>query len=359
MLTKVPKNGLNAILIVTMLGMGTGCYIPTAYAESTAVTEGQETSNLLSKLEIEGIKLDKDFLAGVNEYAATVENNVQSINLLVESGNPDSLITINGASVKNGNPNPLLLQTGKNVFLISVKDSSHSINTYTLSVTRKQNANNLLQNIKLSTGQLSPAFSSAITEYTVPVKNDTSALTVLPSAVDQTATVEVNGVLAKEEGVLVKIPTGKSDILINVTAENGMKKSYTIHVERAEPAAVNTAIPARNTRTDSVQTATQMQNSSAVQKMSKATLSALTVSGGTWDSTFSASEYTYHVAVSNDTKTITIEPTASFNSSTILIEGSTSKIIQLEDDQKTIISVVVSNDDDDRKTYVLVFDRKE
>lgn len=359
MFTKVPKKGLNAILIVTMLGMGTGCFIPTAYAESTAATEGQETSNLLSKLEIEGIKLDKDFLADVNDYTATVENNVQSINLLVESANPDSVITINGASVTNGNPNPLSLQTGKNVFLISVKDSSHSINTYTLSVTRKQNANNLLENIKLSTGQLSPAFSPAISEYTVAVKNDTSALTVLPSAVDQTATVEVNGVLANEEGVLVKIPTGKSDILINVKAENGMKKSYTIHVERAEPAAVNTAIPIQNSRSTSVQTASKMQNSSEVQKTSKATLSALTVSDGTWDSAFSASEYTYHVAIPNDTKTITIEPTASNSSSTILIEDSTSNIIQLEDDQKTIISVVVSYSDDDRKTYVLVFDKKE
>lgn len=358
MVTKGPIKLLNAVLIVSMLGMGISTYIPIAYAEGADIQESQPM-NTLSKLEIEGVKLDKDFSVGVNEYSATVENDIQTINLHVESGKPDSLIMINGESAVSGATIALSLKIGKNSFLISVMDNSNPINTYTLTVIRKQNANNLLQNIKLSTGQLSPAFSSAVTEYTVKVTNDTSTITVLPSAVEKTSTIEVNGALVKEDGVLVKIPPGKTDIIINVTAENGIKKSYTIEVERPETTAVNTDIPIRNGRTNSFNSATQIQNPVNVQKTSKATLSSLTVSEGTWDSTFSSSEYTYHVAVSSNTKTITINPTASYSSSRILIEGSSSKTIQLEDDNKTIISIVVSNSDDDRKTYVLVFDRTE
>ncbi|WML38854.1 cadherin-like beta sandwich domain-containing protein [Neobacillus sp. OS1-2] len=288
MFTKVLKNGITAILIVSMLGMGTRTYIPTAYAESTDIIQEQEISNLLSKLEIEGVQLDKDFTASVNEYSATVEYEVENINVLVESGNPDSLVTINGEPMKNGNTNSLSLQTGKNVFLIAVKDTSDLTNTYTLTVTRKEIANNPSQNI----------------EPAEPVKP----------------------------------------------------------VQQAEPieqSVVNSAIPIQSSRTNSIQSAAQIETSTEVQKTSKATLSSLSVSDGTWDSSFSSSEYTYHVKVSNDTKTITIKPTASYSSSTILIEGSSSKTIQLEDDPKTIISVVVSNGDDDRKTYVVVIDKIE
>jgi hypothetical protein len=39
---------------------------------------------------------------------------------------------------------------------------------------------------------------------------------------------------------------------------------------------------------------------------------------------------------------VTLNPTAKYSSSEILIEGSTSKTIKLDDDKKTIISVVVA-----------------
>lgn len=359
MLSNLPKRGLSLILIATMVGIGTVSYIPPAFAEDTATVQENPAANTLSKLEIAGGKLDKDFSAEINEYSATVENEIQSIYLLTESSNKDSIITINGQSITGGTASPFSLQTGKNKFLITVKDGNHSENTYTLTVTRKQNANNFLQTIKLSAGELSPLFSAAVTDYTVQVPNDTAAITVSPTALKKTATVEVNGLLVRAEGVTAKVPVGKSNILIVVTAENGVKKTYTIHVTRETVSSYQAANPSPNKRNNSIQSASLKQTSGTVEKESKATLSSLTVSDGTWDSIFSKSEFTYHVAVSSNVKTITINPTANYSGSTFLMDGTSSKTIQLEDDGKTIISVAVSNGDDDRKTYVLVFDQEK
>ncbi|TWE09065.1 cadherin-like protein [Neobacillus bataviensis] len=438
MLTKIPKKGLNVVLIVSILGLGTGYNLPTAYAEET-VTQVSQTANTLAKIEIEGVKLDKDFSAEINQYSATVENETNSIHILVKGSNTNSIISINDKTITSGTAEEYALQTGQNIFLITVKDSSTNLtNTYTLTVTREQNSNSQLQNIKLSTGKLSPAFSSTVTEYNVQLPNDSQTITVLPTALEKTAVVEVNGAEVTEKGVPVNIPVGKSDILIVVTAENGSELRYTIHVERQDtssgkgtdsaqtgsgsstqsgntgststgknastPTEKNGSAPTGNsgsaptgnsgsaptensgsaqmgsigsgksgsgfvTQTGisfSGQGNTINQSASSpqgapgtVEKTSNATLSKLTVSTGTWDSSFTSSEYTYHIAVSSDTKTVTINPTTSNSSSDITIEGGTSKTIQLDDDNKTVISIRVTYDDTDRKTYVLVFDRAE
>ncbi|MBT2654110.1 cadherin-like beta sandwich domain-containing protein [Bacillus sp. ISL-18] len=402
MLTKIPKKGRNAVLIVSLLGLGTGYNLPaTVYAEG--VTQVTQTTNTLAKLEIEGVKLDKDFSAENNQYTAAVDNETDSIHLLVEGTNDNSIISINGKTITGGTFEQYSLQAGQNIFLVTVKDPiSNLTNTYTLMVTRKQNNQNQLKDIKLSTGKLSPAFSPTVTDYSVQLPNAASTITVLPTAAVNLAEIEVNGEEVTQKGVLVNVPVGKSDIRIVVTAENGAKLRYTIHVERQDTSTGNGTVPAQTGSNGSAQTgsngsrpngsnsitkngsglstqtgstfptptartntnssqlaSTQQSTAGTAQKTTRAALSKLTVSEGTWDSSFTSSEYTYHVAVASDTKTVTINPTASYNSSEISIEGGTSKTIQLDDDNKTVISVVVTYNNTDRKTYVLVFDRAE
>jgi hypothetical protein len=362
MFVKVPKRGITILLVSSMIGMGNYSYIPIAYAESTVPVQANQSENTLSKLEIEGIKLNRDFTADVKEYSTTVENETKEINLLVESGNPESSITINDRSIKSGIASTFSLQTGENKFLITVTDGTHQQNTYTLTVTRKQNGINLLQNIQLSTGKLSPSFSSEIYEYNVGVANDVPSLTIKPIAAETTSTIKVNGTSLKEGSVSVDLPIGKSIITIVVTAENGEKRTYTINADRGNNSVNSqTTIPTQNNRTNTFQPTMnqQINTTTTAQKVSKATLSSLTVNNGTWDSAFSTDEFTYHVSVGNDVDSITLSPTARYSSSTILIEGGTSKTIKLDDDNKTVISIVVTYSDDDRKTYVLVIDRKE
>lgn len=362
MLKMIQKKGIYAMLVVSLVSLGTVSYIPTASAESIAQVE----ANSLSKLEIKGITLDKDFSAEIFEYTAAVANDVKTITLHAESDDPASSISINGKSLADGNEAPFTLQTGENTFTITVNDGVHTTKTYTLTVTREQNNNNLLKDIKLSTGKLSPVFSSMITDYDIDVTNAVLSITVTASAIESTSVISVNGAAMNETGIKIELPVGKTDIPIVVTAENGEQRTYTIHVTKAS--ATNSQMngsqmspSAQNNRSSSIQPSLQQVSNSSgtVQKTTKAKLSALSVSTGTWDSTFSSDEFTYHIAVASDVKTITINSTAAYSSSSIKIEGGTNKTIQLEDDNKTIISVVVSYDDDDRKTYVLVFDKEK
>ncbi|WP_223595060.1 cadherin-like beta sandwich domain-containing protein [Neobacillus bataviensis] len=357
MLKMIQKKGIHAMLAVSLVSLGTVSYIPTASAESIAQVE----ANSLSMLEIKGIALDKDFSAEIFEYTATVANDVNTITLHAESADPASSISINGKALAEGNEVAFNLQTGENTFTFTVNDGVHTTKTYTLTVTREQNDNNLLKDIKLSTGKLSPAFSSMIADYNIDVTNVVSAITVTASAIESTSVISVNGAAMNEAGIQIELPVGKTDIPIVVTAENGDQRTYTIHVSKASATNSQMNASPQNNRSSSILPSLQQvsSGSGSVQKTTKAKLSALSVSTGTWDSTFSSNEFTYHITVASDVKTITIDSTAAYSSSSIKIEGGTNKTIQLEDDNQTIISVVVSYDNDDRKTYVLVFDKEK
>ncbi|PGY11010.1 hypothetical protein COE25_14730 [Bacillus sp. AFS031507] len=373
----IQSKALNVMLVISMVWMGVGTYIPTAYAETnTAPVQEDQQEGKLSKIEIEGIKLDQLFSADSKEYSATVKNEVQSIKLLVESSNPDSSITLNGQTVISGVVGAYSLQTGENKFIISVDNGSNSTNTYNLTLMREENDNNLLQSINLSKGQLSPNFSSTGTDYKVVVPNDVPVITIKPTSVETTSTIKVNETLVTKDGAAVELPVGESDIIIAVTAENGEKRIYTLHITRAaaeiktntktntnansnqnNKPGLSQSTSQPNNRSNSTQPTSQQASSLNVEKTSKALLSSLSVSEGSWDSTFTSDEFTYHVTVSSDMDEVTLNPIAKSSNSEILIEGSTKETIKLEDDSKTIISIVVTNEDD-RKTYVLVFDKE-
>jgi hypothetical protein len=370
MFTDVQKGkGMKLIIVVSMIGMGMSSYIPTAFAATNkqsnirTMTEVMQNTNLLSNLEIKGTQLDKAFLPEENEYSAIVENSVQNITLVVEAENSEANITINGQSFISGTTEPFSLQTGENIFQITVNDGSHPANTYKLTVTRKQSNNNLLQAIKLSKGELSPKFDSATTDYSVQVSNEIDSITVTPEAINNTESTKVNDNLLKDEGISVMLPVGKSDIKIMVTAENGDVKLYSIHVIRAEKQELPPVSPPKtiqntkgsNSRINSMSQTSMQQNSGTIQKTSTATLFSLTVSKGTWDSTFSTNEFTYHIAVASDVSSVTINPSAMYGSAAISIQGTSDRTFQLTG-TKTAISVLVTRGED-RKTYVLVFDK--
>jgi Cadherin-like beta sandwich domain len=376
----IQSKALNVMLVISMVWMGVGTYIPTAYAETnTSPVQEDQQEGKLSKIELEGIKLDQLFSADSKEYSATVKNEVQSIKLLVESSNPDSSITINGQTVISGVVGAYSLQTGENKFIISVDNGSNSTNTYTLTIMREENDHNLLQSIILSKGQLSPNFSSTGTDYKVVVPNDVPVITIKPTSVETTSTIKVNETIVTKDGAAVELPVGESDIIIAVTAENGEKRIYTLHITRAAAEIKTNTNTNTNTNANAnansnqnnkpglsqstsqtnnrTQPTSQQASSLTVEKTSKALLSSLSVSEGSWDSTFTSDEFTYHVTVSSDMDEVTLNPIAKSSNSEILIEGSTKETIKLEDDSKTIISIIVTNEDD-RKTYVLVFDKE-
>lgn len=387
---KIAK-GVGTAVIVLMTSMGSVLPGLPAYAADRTQQAAQETPttsyNELSQLEIDGVQFEQAFSPSVKEYTATVENSIDHINLLVRSNHANSVMTVNGKSAINGEPIQLSVQTGINTFIIKVDDGIHSENTYTLTVTREKSSNNLLNQITLSTGELSPAFAGGVLSYQVRVANDVDHINIRPELSSNSASVTVNNIQISDKGTTVKIPVGISKITIVVTAEDGEKKVYTIKVIRngtgfstpvyskptvsqgkvkiisghSQLAASKNQLSSGKVRFQSsnLLSGKQTTGKSSVikQKASKAKLSALSVSKGTWNKSFSSTSYTYHIAVAKDVNFVTINGNAAYSGSTIKIEGSTVKTIQLPDQKKTIISVLVTNGED-RKTYVLVFNKK-
>ena len=77
----------------------------------------------------------------------------------------------------------------------------------------------------LSSGVLSPAFSSNVTTYTTSVGSDCDRLTVSAAPNDSKATVKVSG---------TRMDPGLNTTTITVTAENGSKKVYTIKTTKSD-----------------------------------------------------------------------------------------------------------------------------
>jgi hypothetical protein len=92
---------------------------------------------------------------------------------------------------------------------------------------KPQDKNTNLKSISLSTGKLSPAFSPDITSYSVVVNNHIVEITIICATEGSAAKLEVT------DGATHTLNEGENSIEVNVTAENGDTKTYTITVTRA------------------------------------------------------------------------------------------------------------------------------
>lgn len=97
--------------------------------------------------------------------------------------------------------------------------------TVTINAPYTASGNNNLSSLSISPGTLSPGFSAGTTSYSASVSNATTSVAVSATAADGKARVAVWG----NTGLSV----GNNTITVQVTAENGSKKTYTITVNRA------------------------------------------------------------------------------------------------------------------------------
>lgn len=97
--------------------------------------------------------------------------------------------------------------------------------TVTINAPYTASGNNNLSSLSISPGTLSPGFSAGTTSYSASVSNSTTSVAVSATAADGKARVAVWG----NTGLSV----GNNTVTVQVTAENGSKKTYTITVNRA------------------------------------------------------------------------------------------------------------------------------
>ncbi|GGJ14160.1 Ig-like domain-containing protein [Paenibacillus hunanensis] len=179
------------------------------------------------------------------------------------------------------------------------------------------NAN--LSSVQLSEGVLIPIFTPAQTSYMASVQNDVYRITFTPTAEDSNATIRINGntVQSGQASASIELQTGTNTITIEVLAADGQtRKTYTIQVMR-EPnkdarlqSLIGTPIAVTPTFNPAITQYTVNVANNVEQYSVQAnvynSLSTLTVTGATYDS----STNMYNTNLQVGTNTITLKVTA-------------------------------------------------
>ena len=196
------------------------------------------------------------------------------------------------------------LSSGSNVIKVKVTAADGAaVKTYTVTVTRAAAPTDaILSALSLSSGTLSPTFSSAHTSYTASVGYPVSRITVTPATGHASATVTyfdasdtalTDADTASTDSFEVDLSEGSNVIKVKVTAAEGAAlKTYTVTVTRAAAS------------TD-------------------AALSALSLSPGTLNPVFASADTSYTASVGYPVSRVTLSATASDAGATIAyLDGS-------------------------------------
>jgi hypothetical protein len=284
-------------------------------------------------------------------YSASVVDAISSITVTPTTTHEGATIEARTnagsySSVTSASPSGALsLNTGANVIevLVTAEDGT-TTKTYTLNVTRLS-ADADLAGIVLSSGTLSPTFSSDTTSYTSEVSNATSTLSLTPFSSDTNATVELSvdagSYLSIESGESAgpfSLPVGDTVFTVRMTSEDeSVQQSYVVTVRR---------------------------------RSVDWTLSSLTLSNGTLSPTFDANVITYTASVSNATDSMTVTPTVNQADASIevqvndggysdLASGDTSDALSLSVGSNEIEVRVTPEDGAPTQTYTVTVTRAQ
>lgn len=196
----------------------------------------------------------------------------------------------------------------------------------TLTVTSLPSDATLLA-MSLSNGTLSPVFSPNTTSYTAGVANNVASITLTPTAnqANATITVNTNATTSGHASVSLPLNVGANPITTVVTAADGTtQKTYTTTVTRWS---------------------------------NDATLSAMSISGGTLSPVFAPGTTSYTASV--NISTITLTPTVNQANATVTVNGTpvasgtASGSLQLNLGPNTITTVVTAQDGTTTQTYTI------
>ena len=179
------------------------------------VTRKPSYNNNLESLKVVGYELVPEFNKSTLVYEVNVEATVNKVN--VEAIPEEAVATVSGTGI-------ITVNTGRNVISVTVTSEAGTQKTYTVIVNKGESDNNYLEKLLVSDGTLNPSFDREINNYTLEVEYETNDLYVLGYAEDNTATVTGNG--------LKQLEVGDNTIKLEVTAENGAVRTYTINVVR-------------------------------------------------------------------------------------------------------------------------------
>jgi hypothetical protein len=276
------------------------------------------------------------FSHGITAYTASVPHEVESVTLTPFTAAGSSAVSVNGVSVNTGSASPAIqLLVGNNTItaVVTAQDNI-TTGTYTVIVTRAPSSLALLSSLTLSSGTLSPVFSSGTTDYSAAVPHDVASVTITPLSSATTSVVRVNGVMLSPGSASAGIPLAEGTNTLSVTvtaADNTTTRTYTVVISRAPS--------------------------------SEAALSSLSLSSGTLSPAFAPGTTAYTATVAHDVASITLTPSSTNSTSVVQVNGlsqnsgSTTAGIPLAVGNNTITILVTAEDKTSNRTYTLVVKR--
>ncbi len=203
-----------------------------------------------------------------------------------------------------------------------------------------------LSALSISTGTLDPVFKTTVTAYAVGVTGSVTSVTLTPTVNERHATVTVNGaaVSSGQASGAVALDVGSNAIKVEVTAQDGTKKTYTVTVTRAAASSDATL--------SALWAAGSMDGSTYVMMLSPA---------------FAASTLTYAATVPNAVTHVKLSPEVNFWSATVKVgkpgslkavrSGVFSGGIALDVGSNAIKVEVTAEDTTTSKTYTVTVTR--
>jgi hypothetical protein len=287
----------------------------------------------LSSLDVNPGPLQPVFSSDTLGYTVDVAFNVASVTVTATPQNASATMTINGVATNAGQALPITLQPAgfNTIITIVVTAANGGQNSYVVTVNRA--LNNSLQNLIVSPGTLSPAFTASATSYTVDVDSGVNSVTVTATLQDTNATMTINGQTTTSGQARTITPLNGPGlgtlITIVVTAPNGSQKIYFATVNRA-------ALGGNNN------------------------LQSLTVSSGSLTPAFAAGTTSYTVDVASGVTSVTVTAQAQDVGASVSIDGqaTTSRSVTLNGAGfSTPIAIVVTAPNSTTKTYTVLVNR--
>ena len=179
------------------------------------------TDTTLKGITISTGTLNPTFSSTTRNYKVEVSSEIDKITISGTKNNATQTIT--------GEIKDRALQYGDNKFTLTVTSENGEKGTYALTVNRKddRSTNNLLKEITLSEGKLTPVFDKETVEYKVRVLFEVEKVKVTALAEHDKATIEY---VDNDK----KLVVGENNILVKVKSENQEEKIYKIVVEKLE-----------------------------------------------------------------------------------------------------------------------------
>lgn len=314
-----------------LLATGIGAY---GCTDTGSIDPGPQ----LASLSVSGGSLQPPFASETTGYRVDLPTNSSDVTVSATKSDPNDVLSgtvtapAGQATGQTTIPPPGPGSTRDVSLTVTSPDGRAKIYTVTLRGIAP-GGDNTLNNLTVSPGSLSPAFSAGTQGYTLNVATTVEEVTISATKSDPNAV--ISGDVPNEGQATLKLdgPGTTKIVSIIVTASNGTSKTYTITVKRAAPSSDDK-------------------------------LSGLAVSPGSLDPDFASGIQDYRVDVANNVDSAIIsatksDPNAVMSAFGSVVAGAGTSMgqvpVQIRGRRTEVEITVTAQDGVSRKTYTITF----